>query len=965
MPTPAHAQSVHDFLHEVGVDPRRGLTEAQVDELRAKHGFNELKEAPRTAWWIKLLRQFNELVIWILIVAAIISGIAQDWIDTAAIMAIVLLNGILGYLQEEKAEQALQALQKMSAPLAKVLRNGSLQSVPSRDLVPGDRIRLEAGDSIPADARLLDAYSFQVQEASLTGESVASEKQAKVVLPEETALGDRANSVFMSTVATAGKADAVVTATGMQTELGRIAGLLQAQTPDPTPLQRRLSELGKILVIVCLVIVAVIFVFELRRGEKVLDVFLRSVSLAVAAVPEGLPAVVTLALAFGLQRMIKRNVLIRRAPSVETLGSVTVICSDKTGTLTRNEMTVRAVVAGGEWYRVTGTGYEPTGKFLRGKADDSQRGLEQPDDQPIDAQDFPADLRQTLLIGEVCNNSQLRRKEESTGWEIVGDATEGALVVLARKGGLQTPDVEASQVFEIPFDSDRKAMSVVYRSKEGSESLMTKGAPESVLALCVSELRDGQVVTLTAERRGELQKVNSELAHQALRVLGLGYRPDVHRESGASDATGKYAERDLIFAGLVGMIDPPREEVKAAVAKCRLAGIQPVMITGDHPETAAAIARELNILEVRRESRSAIDETQGPIGSQVLTGHDLEKLTDEQLTQRVAEVAVYARVAPEHKLRVVQAWKRRGAVVAMTGDGVNDAPAVKAADIGVAMGITGTDVTKQASDMVLTDDNFSSIISAVEEGRGIYDNIQKFIHYLLACNFGEVLFMLLASILGWPAPLQAIHLLWINLVTDDLPALALGMEPTEADVMQRPPRPPNEAVITWQRGGLILFHGTLVAAAAFIGFAAAYDAPLSPEVTSVIHDPAASHATTNAEKADIYSEKEQHLRTARTVAFSVMAFSQLLFSIACRSHTRTLPQLGLFTNPQLFYAILVSGGLQVAVLTLPFMQHIFETPISMSLYNWLLIAGLSMLPVTVIELVKLVRAAFQTTPVVA
>lgn len=957
MSSPAHAQSVDEFLHEVKVDPRRGLTDAEVEERRQVHGFNELQEAPRTPWWLKLLAQFNELVIWILIVAAVISGFAQDWIDAAAIMAIVLLNGILGYLQEERAEQALQALQKMSAPLAKALRNGQLQSIPSRDLVPGDRIRLEAGDNIPADARLLEAYSFQVQEASLTGESVASEKRADVVLPEETGLGDRANSVFMSTVATAGKADAVVTATGMQTELGRIAGMLQAQKPDPTPLQRRLSELGKILVVVCLVIVAVIFFLELRRGERVLDVFLRSVSLAVAAVPEGLPAVVTLALAFGLQRMIKRNVLIRRAPSVETLGSVTVICSDKTGTLTRNEMTVRAVVAGGEWYQVTGTGYAPTGEFYRGQATASRDDSNEDLGQPVATDALSAELRQALLIGAVCNNSQLRRKEGDDGWEIMGDATEGALVVLARKAGLEFQDVEASQVFEIPFDSERKAMSVVFRAEDGSESLMTKGAPESVLALCQNEMRDGQIVPLTAERRRELQQINTELAHQALRVLGLGWRPGVERESGTADANGKYAERDLTFAGLVGMIDPPREEVKAAVAKCRLAGIQPVMITGDHPETAAAIARELRILD---EGTETADSKKGTphIASQILTGRELEKLTDDELTQRVADIAVYARVAPEHKLRVVQAWKRRGAVVAMTGDGVNDAPAVKAADIGVAMGITGTDVTKQASDMVLTDDNFSSIIAAVEEGRGIFDNIQKFIHYLLACNFGEVLFMLMATILGWPAPLQAIHLLWINLVTDGLPALALGIEPTEADVMQRPPRPPNEPVITWERGGLILFHGTLIAAAALIGFAMVYRAPVQArtDAAQVTTAPTSAHA---AEEAVVNSAEEQHLRESRTVAFSIMAFSQLFFSVACRSHTRSLPALGVFTNPQLFYAILISFLLQLAVLLLPFMRPIFETPLNVTLNDWLLIGGLSLMPVTVIEVVKLIRAALQ------
>ena len=909
MPLPAHAASIEEVLRDIGTDRTAGLTDAEARARLEKHGTNELKEAPGTPWWEKLLRQFNELVIWILIVAAVISGIAQDWPDAVAIMAIVLLNGILGFLQEERAEAALAALQEMSAPNAKVLREGQLRTIAARELVPGDRIRLEAGDNVPADSRLIEAFSLQVQEAALTGESVPVEKQANQVLPEDTSLGDRKNSVYMSTIVTAGKADAVVIGTGMQTELGRIAGLLQQQEAEPTPLQRRLAELGKILVVLCLTVVVLIFFLELRRGGgpvkmyqegHLTELLLRSVSLAVAAVPEGLPAVVTLALAIGLQRMVARNVLIRRLPSVETLGSVTVICSDKTGTLTRNEMTVRAVIAGGEWYRVTGTGYAPKGSFLGGR----EAVLNDAEAPPAAITD---DLQKVLTIGLRCNNAQLVQKGDK--WDVIGDPTEAALLVAGMKAGLEQKAPGETLVHENPFDSDRKMMSVVIRGADGRQTLLVKGAPDVMLGNCVSELKNSQIVPLNDARRRELEEINSKLAHEALRVLAFAFREDVDSEAG-------YEEKGLVFAGMMGMIDPPREEVKVAIARCREAGIRPVMITGDHPETAAAIARELTLAEP---------------GQETIPGRQIDALDDAQLKERVAQIAVYARVSPEHKLRVVNAWRGRGQVVAMTGDGVNDAPAVKAADIGIAMGITGTDVTKQASDMVLTDDNFTSIVNAVEEGRGIFDNIQKFIHYLLSCNVGEVLLMLAASVLGWPAPLVAIQLLWINLVTDGLPALALGMEPTEADAMKRPPRPPSEPVITRERGLLILSHGCLIALAAGLGFA----------ITRSWHP----------------GGEDKDLAVARTVCFCIMAFSQLFFSIGCRSHTRTLPELGLFTNMNLVYAILISGSLQLAVLFIPWFHGIFESGGRMTSMEWGLVIGLSLMPVTVIEVTKLVRRA--------
>jgi Ca2+-transporting ATPase len=902
----AYAQPTEAIIGALATDRDHGLTVAEVTARLARFGPNCLSEAPPVPLWKKFLSQFKELVIWILIVAAIISGAVGAWADTAAIVAIVLLNGIIGFLQEEKAERALTALQKLSAPLAKVIRDGSLQSVPAADLVSGDRVELEAGDNIPADARLCAAFSFRVQEAALTGESVPVDKDAACVLKPETPLGDRRNMVYMGTVVAAGKASAVVVATGMNTELGHIAGLLQRYEPEPTPLQRRLAELGKVLVAVCLVIVGVIFALQLFRGGELLEVFLTAVSLAVAAVPEGLPAVVTLALALGLQRMVRRNALVRKLPSVETLGSVTVVCSDKTGTLTRNEMTVRELVAGGARYRVTGAGYAPRGAFFAvpqpscaatGEAAAAAGGPRvDPESQP--------DLLAALTIAARCNNASVSpRGDNSDNWQVVGDPTEGALVVAALKAGLAPNNRAHHVLYEIPFDSERKAMSVVMRVPESGAIMYTKGAPEVLLAQCVAARQAGQAVPLGDGWRAQIMRDNAEMAGRALRVLALAYRE--HTDVGHAE----YAEQDLVFAGLVGMIDPPRDEVKEAVRRCRDAGIRPIMITGDHPATALAIARELHMAD--------------PDG-RVVTGADLSAMSDDALAEQVDQIAVYARVSAEHKLRVVQAWKKRGQVVAMTGDGVNDAPAVKAADIGIAMGVSGTDVTKEASDMVLTDDNFTSIVNAVEEGRGIFDNIQKFVHYLLSCNTGEVLFMFFAALVGWPTPLLPVQILWVNLVTDGLPALALGMEPAERDVMRRRPRPPREPVITLGRGLLILVHGFLVAAAAAAGF-------------GLVLDP--TH------------ENVQH---ARTVAFCIVAFSQLFFSLACRSHRFTLPELGFCSNPHLLGAILVSGLLQISVVTLPFAQSVFDTA-THPYWEWELVVLLALAPVTIIESVKLIR----------
>jgi Ca2+-transporting ATPase len=888
----AHAQSAEQVIRHFATDVSTGLTASHAAQWLAQHGPNELAEAPPQPWWRRLAAQFKDLVIWILIAAAVIAGIVGDLLDTLVILAIVVLNGILGFIQEERAQQAMTSLRKLSAPQAKVIRDGQLQVIPARDLTPGDRIELEAGDHIPADARLIAAAGFRTLEAALTGESTPVDKQPHATLEPATALGDRRNMVYMGTSAAAGKAGAVVVATGMDTQIGQIAGMLQRHQPEPTPLQRRLAELGRTLLVVVLVAVAIIFTLHLLRGGNVLQVLLLSVSLAVAAVPEGLPAIVTIALALGLQRMAWRNALIRKLPSVETLGQVTVVCSDKTGTLTRNEMTVRQILAGQRLYHVTGTGYAPHGEFL-----DAAEQRVDPAAQP--------DLIRTLTVAAWCNHAQLTCDDENEqSWHIVGDPTEGALLVAAMKAGIQAPQREQRIIHELPFDSDRKAMSVVVAGDDGSAMMYTKGAPEVVLEKCLAEQHQGQAAPLTDQRRKEILDTNREMAAGALRVLALAYR----QVPAPSD---DYAEKGLVFAGLAGMIDPPRQEAKLAVHKARQAGIRPVMITGDHPDTALAIACELGIADPT---------------DQVITGRQLDDIPDQELSDRVQHIPVYARVSAEHKLRVVRAWKARGQIVAMTGDGVNDAPAVQAADIGIAMGITGSDVTKDASDMVLTDDNFASIINAVEEGRGIFDNIQKFVYYLLSCNAGEVIFMFVAALLGWPAPLLAIQILWINLVTDALPALALGVEPTEPDIMLRPPRPTGQPVIGLRRGLAILYHGSLIAAATLLGFLI------------------------------VYRGQEANLERARTAAFCIMAYAQLFFAFACRSPRRTLPELGLLSNRWLLAAVALSGLLQLAAVLVPFVQPMFNVATGMT-WEWALILILALTPVTLMEVAKLISRA--------
>ncbi len=901
-----HALPAAEAAARLGSDATVGLTPAEAARRLAEWGANAIDEPPGVPWWRRLMRQFQEVMIGILLVAALVAGALGEWADTAAILAIVLVNGVIGFLQEERAQRALVALRGLAAPQARVVRGGQTLVVPAREVVVGDLIALEAGDHVPADARLVAAYGLTAQEAALTGESLPVTKDAAAVLPAELPLGDRATLVHAGTVIASGRGTALVVATGMHTHLGGIAGLLESAPVEATPLQRRLGELGRVLIVVCLAIVAVITALDIVRGGSPADVLLRSVSLAVAAVPEGLPAVVTLVLALGLQRMVARNALVRRLPSVETLGCVTVIGSDKTGTLTRNEMTVRAVVTGAREYRVTGAGYAPRGEFLVESATWSGSTHAS---TPACVPASDGQLITLLEIGARCNNAALSPAADGDDrWQVVGDPTEGALLVAAMKAGVAVRDPRETVVYELPFDSDRKAMSVVVRTAEGSFVVYAKGAPEAMLERCTHEDRGSGPEPLTPARRGEILALNVALAARALRVLALAWRPDAAWPGPGGTAAD--VERELVFAGLVGMIDPPRDEARTAVAKCMAAGIRPLMITGDHPATALAIARELGI--------------SGP-EDRVATGEELDRLSDDELTAAAGTITVYARVTAEHKLRIVQAWQRRGEVVAMTGDGVNDAPAIRAADIGIAMGLTGTDVTKEAADMVLTDDNFASIVSAVEEGRGIYDNIRKFIHYLLACNAGEVLVMLVAAVVGWPAPLAAIQILWLNLITDGLPALALGLEPPEDDLMRRRPRQAREPVITWSHGRTIACHGALVAAVTLGAFWAAYRGDTA------------------------------RLPHARTVTFCVAAFAQLLFVFACRSSRRTAWQLGLASNPALLVAVAVSALLQVSVVMLPFARPVFEVGMELGAdWGWVLLAAV--VPLVVVEASKSFRS---------
>jgi Ca2+-transporting ATPase len=897
-----------------------GLSDENVRDRFAAQGPNELPEAQPPSLLRLFLSQFTSVIVWVLIGAAIISGLLEDWLDAAAILTIVLLNGLLGFVQEFRAERSLAALRKMSVATARVIRDGVLRSIPARELVSGDVIILEAGDRIPADARLIYAANFQVQEASLTGESTPVQKHAGVIAGADVPLADRINMAFMGTIAVSGKARALVVATALRTELGRIAAMMQKESEAEraeTPLQRRLEQFGYTLLWLALAVVAVVFALGYLRGEPLVTMFMTSVSLAVAAVPEGLPTVVTITLALGVTRMVKRHALIRKLPAVETLGSATVICTDKTGTLTKNEMTVTKLFVGTAAFEVTGEGYQPVGEIREASkvresgselkvlsSELSGKGIEFRSDnlelrtQNSEPSQSPA-LRDLLTAAVLCNSATLR--EEHGAWQVIGDPTEGALLVVAGKAALRIDTLDQASHFlgEVPFDPERKMMTIVRRTADGPVAYV-KGAPDVLLRHCMHRLAmNGTTEPLTESIRAAILDANASFAHQALRVLAMARRrldrePDAYRAQELED--------QLVFLGLAAMKDPLRPEAKAAVQACHDAGIQTVMITGDHKDTAVAIAEELRGVK-------------GPVQS--LSGMELDRLSDDELVRTVDGVAVYARVSAEHKLRVVKAWQARGAIVAMTGDGVNDAPAIKGADIGIAMGITGTDVTKEAADMVVTDDNFASIAAAVEEGRGVFDNIRKTVHFLLSCNLSEVLVMLFAALLGLPLPLLPIQILWMNLVTDGIPALALAVDPKAPDLMTRPPRRTDARLLDGGRLLAIGGEGVMLGVIALGAFS-----------------------------YSLYG-LHQELDQARTVTFTVLVVAQLVHVFNCRSERLSLFQLGVWTNRPLVWAFLLSLVVQVAA---PIFK-IAPLPIE----DWVLMGAMGMLPFLLMELVKALR----------
>jgi Ca2+-transporting ATPase len=890
----AYLQEVDDVIKALKSDANVGLTDDEARVRLQLHGPNELTaEVPIRAWQ-RLLAQFRDVLVILLLVATAVS--AALWAverdaplpyEAIAILAVVLLNATMGYVQESRAQSAVAALRAMSAADATVIRDGERRSVPATDVVPGDIVLIEEGDTIPADARVIESTALQTAEAALTGESLPVMKEIDRIAGE-VAVGDRYNMIFSGTAVTYGHGKAVITATGMHSEMGRIAGLLKETPDESTPLQRELDRTGKalglVVVSIALVMIGTIIVVEDVEGASALfDVLILGVALAVAAVPEGLPAVVTAVLSIGVQRMARRNAIVRHLAAVETLGSATVIASDKTGTLTKNEMTVRVVVTASGRTTFGGSGYTPSGAVRR----DGGEAIDGP---------VRTELERALAVADRANNATLQEHEGR--WTVQGDPTEGALLVAARKAGLSsdTLDEQLPRVGEVPFSSERKLMSTVHRDADQPEHgiVFTKGAPDVLLARCNREMVGGERRPLIAARRAEILQANEALAGQALRTLGVAGRwltPEAFAEQ--QSHPDERLEHDLVFVGLIGMIDPPRPEAKEAVARARRAGIRPIMITGDHPRTAAVIARELGISSDGR----------------VITGAELEKLPPESGARTVAEVSVYARVNPEHKLRIIDALRRTGAIVAMTGDGVNDAPALKRADIGIAMGITGTDVSKEAADMVLADDNFASIVAAVEEGRAVFANIRKFLRYLLSSNIGEVLTMffgvLLAGQIGLEVvgdavvlPLLATQILWINLVTDGPPALALGVDPPDVELMQQPPRPVGERVITRQMWWGIAFVGIVMAS----GTLFVLDAALPGG----------------------FVEGTGNLRYAQTMAFTTLMLFQIFNVLNARSDERSA-FVHLFTNAWLWAAIAGSVALQVVVVYLPFLQRAFGT----------------------------------------
>ena len=894
-------KSVDETKEYFKLDEENGLSNEQVNENRQKYGTNELQTKKKKSTFVKFLEQFKDFMIIVLIIAAIISGVVgyiegEGITDSIIILIVVILNAVIGVIQENKAEKSLEALQKLSAHVSKVIRNGKMEVIPAKELVPGDIVVLDTGDYVPADLRIIEAVNLKSQEASLTGESVPVEKSANTIEQEEVDLGDRENMLFSSSLITYGRGKGIVVETGMNTEVGKIAGIINSAEETQTPLQEKLNKLGKTLGIAALVICAIIFVIGLLYGKDPIEMFMTAVSLAVAVIPEGLAAVSTIVLAIGVQRMVKRHAIVKKLPAVETLGSTTVICSDKTGTLTQNKMTVEKI-------------------FYNGKLLDAKEVK----------QNIDKNLEKLVYISMLCNDTKI-----SANNELTGDPTETALVDMGFNLQFEKNIYDKNpRIKEIPFDSDRKLMTTVNKIND-KYVVLTKGGVDELLARCNKYLYDGEERNDLENYKKVITKNNENMAKDALRVLSMAYKEIDHEPT---DEEMKDIEQDLIYVGMVGMIDPPRLEVKDAVDKCKKAGIKTVMITGDHKITAIAIAKSLGILQGEEEA---------------LTGAELEKMSDEDLTKNIRKYSVYARVSPEHKVRIVKAWQANGEIVAMTGDGVNDAPALKTADIGCAMGIVGTDVSKEAADVILTDDNFATIVSSVEEGRRIYDNILKAIQFLLSSNVGEVITLfvailitpLLGNLFGIDinliVPLLPIHILWINLVTDSLPALALAVDPPQKDVMDRKPNK-NKSVFTKGMIWRIVYQGILIGVITIVAFIVGLATP--DENLPVIEG---------------LTNEEIKVEIGQTMAFCVLAFSQLVHVFNVRDNKTSIFKTGIFSNKQLILAVLASAALMLGILLIPALRHVFSIPV-LPVGNILEIVVLSIMPLIVVELFKLIK----------
>lgn len=871
--------TLEQVCQNLSTDPQNGLDADEAQKRLHQFGLNQLPEQKPPSACKLFLSQFSNLMIWILVAAALIAGILSDVVDAAAIFVIVILNALLGFFHEFRAERALTALRKMINPFSKVIRSGKLQTIPSKMIVPGDLVVFESGDHIPADGRIIRSIDLMTQESALTGESMPIHKNSSVINQQTLPMAEQRNMCFMGTSAVKGKGAFIATGTGINTEIGKIALLLKDHLNEKTPLEIRLKKLSYFLIGISLGIVSAVFLLGFFRGTPLIENLLVSISLAVAAIPEGLPAIITITLAVGVHQMAQRKALIRRLPAVEVLGCTTVICTDKTGTLTQNKMVVRKVWVNHQFILVSGSGYIPKGDFTTNHT-------------VIDAK-ADHELMLAIKIGALCNSAELHHSsvEEST-WEISGDPTEGALLVLAEKTGQEKPDLELHYPFidEIPFDSDRKKMSVIREGPQGV-ILLIKGAPDVVLHQSKFISLNGAVIPLNEENKNLALEANSLLCDQAYRVLAMAYRPLPAEYS--MDST---IETDLIFVGLVAMMDLPRPEVKTSIAMSKRAGIKPVMITGDHQGTAAAVAREIGLMDK---------------DSKLITGEDLDRMGEEEFLNAVKSISVYARTSAAHKLRIVRAWKSHGDIVAMTGDGINDAPAMNEADIGIAMGITGTDVTKETSDMIILDDNFATIVKAIAEGRGIYDNIIKFVSYLLTSNIAELLVIFLAMAVGltdslgnYVIPLSAIQILWINLVSDGLPAIALGIDPIDPRVMDRRPRKPSASLFTSFINGKLMLISLVTALASLA--ACYYGLRQSPQI-------------------------------AQTMTFTTLVLLELMIV----QFVRAKYHLKFFSNPLLIFAIAGSGLLQMLLIYLPFLQQIFGTS-PLSLYDWSLLLSIAL-----------------------